>query len=82
MLIVVLWINPHEFALFIIFLFSNDQIPSSLTIFPIQSQKNIGEGWINDEVVNFYMSMLQERNSKQRGHRQDIELYFKGYLSP
>nr|CEL69452.1 TPA: Ulp1 protease family, C-terminal catalytic domain-containing protein [Neospora caninum Liverpool] len=31
-----------------------------------------GSNWLNDEVINFYMQMLQERNEKQRALGQNI----------
>ncbi|EPT26540.1 Ulp1 protease family, C-terminal catalytic domain-containing protein [Toxoplasma gondii ME49] len=31
-----------------------------------------GSNWLNDEVINFYMQMLQERNKKQRALGQNI----------
>ncbi|PFH37098.1 Ulp1 protease family, C-terminal catalytic domain-containing protein [Besnoitia besnoiti] len=31
-----------------------------------------GSNWLNDEVINFYMQMLQERNEKQRALGQKI----------
>ncbi|PHJ16155.1 ulp1 protease c-terminal catalytic domain-containing protein, partial [Cystoisospora suis] len=32
----------------------------------------VGSNWLNDEVINFYMQMIQERNVKQRAQGQDI----------